>query len=471
MDTKPITQLQQFREELYQFFTARPDALLDLLDALSSSPDARSVVELSLSPLFRRGYSSIGDAIEHLFQPTHPETADAERQTWRKELARLIGHHLPPPAPRKFWLLGTDVVPVPRPFAATLADRSYVHQPNLVAGNKPVTIGHQYSLVGYLPPKTHPSAPPWVVPLHVRRVPSAEKPTLVGAAQLVALVEDPAQPFHANLCVHVADSAYSAVKYVAQVAPLPHLVNVIRTAENRVFYRQYSAQQTGGGSGHPHWYGEPFDLKVPTTWGTPDVTAETSFTTKHGRRYRVQLQGWHNLLRHSKRGLPMHCYPFTLIRAVVLDEQGQPVFQRALWLMVVGERRSELSLVEAWEAYRQRYDLEHYFRFGKQRLLLATYQTPEVEHEENWLVVTQLATVQLWLARELAGAQLRPWERYLPLRVGAVASPSQVQRDWERIIHQIGTPARAPKRRGNSKGRAKGVQPAPRPRQPVVRKT
>jgi hypothetical protein len=471
MDTpKTLSQLQHFREELYHFFTARRDALLDLLDALSSSPYVRSVVELSLSPLFRREYGSIGDAIAHVFQPSHPDQAEADRQIWQKELAQLIGRYLPAPQRRKFWLLGTDVVPIPRPFAPTLPDRTFVHQPNAVAGNKPVTIGHQYSVLAFLPEPTHPDDPPWVVPLNMRRIQSDEKATVVGAEQLAALLEDETQPFHAALCVHVADSVYSAAEYLGRVGAHRNLVSVTRLAQNRVCYRQFRAQQAAGSSGHPHWYGQPFDLKESTTWGWPDETAETTFTTKQGRTYRVRLQAWHNLLRRGKHGLPMQRYPFTLIRAAVIDEQGQLVFKHALWLIVLGERRGELSLVEAWEAYGQRYDLDHYFRFGKQRLLMAAYQTPEVEHEENWFVLVQLATVQLWLACEVAGVRLRPWERYLPQRASGVASPSQVQRDWERIIRQIGTPAQPPKRRGNAPGRAQGTRLERRPRQPVVKK-
>lgn len=196
-----------------------------------------------------------------------------------------------------------------------------------------------------------------------------------------------------------------------------------------------------------------------------------TWTTKRGRRLQVQLQGWTNLLMRGKRGLPMHRYPFTLIRGEVLDEQGQPVYQRDLWLLVLGERRGELSLREAWESYRQRFDLEHYFRFGKQRLLLASYQTPVGEHEENWLLLVQLAMVQLWLGRDLAGVQLRPWEKSLPTRPTQAASPSQVQRDWERIIRLIGTPAQAPQPRGKSPGRSPGVSPGRRPRLKVVKKT
>jgi hypothetical protein len=465
-----ISQLQQFREELYQLLPARPDALLDLLDALSSSPNARSVVELSLSPLFRREYSSVSDAIDNFFQASSPEKGDEERLAWDREVARLIGRYLPTPQGRKFCLLGTDGVSIARPFAQTLPDRTFVYQPNPVAGNKPVTIGHQYSVVAFLPEKVHADDPPWVVPLLVRRVRSEEKATRVGAEQLTALLEDEQQPFHGALCVHVADSTYSAVDYLGRMRQHRNLVCVTRLAENRVFYRPFPVEPKEVGRGHPHWYGAPFDLKDPTTWGPADETAETTFTTKQGRTYRVQLQGWHNLLMRGKQDLPMHRYPFTLIRAVVLDEQGQPVFRRALWLMVFGERRGELSLVEAWKAYRQRYDLDHYFRFGKQRLLMAAYQTPGVEHEENWLALVQLAMVQLWLAREKVGRQLRPWERYLPKPSTGVAAASQVQRDWERIIGQIGTPAKLPKRRGKSSGRAKGTQAGRRPRQPVVKK-
>jgi hypothetical protein len=427
-------------------------------------------VELSLSPLFRRAYSSISDAIAQVFQPSRPDHVDEERQAWKQELARLIGRYLPAPQRRKFWLLGTDVVPIPRRFARTLPDRTFVHQPNAVAGNKPVTIGHQYSVLACLPEQTHADDPPWVVPLEVRRLQSDEKATVVGAERLGALLQDETQPFHTALCVHVADSGYSAVEYLGRVGVHRNLVSVTRLAENRVCYRQFSAASADGGSGHPRWYGEPFDLKDSTTWGWPDASAETTFTTKHGRVYQVRLQAWHNLLRRGKRGLPMQRYPFTLIRAVVIDEHGQLVFKRALWLMVLGARRNELSLVEAWQAYGQRYDLEHYFRFGKQRLLMAAYQTPEVGHEENWLELVQLATVQLWLAREVAGMRLRPWERYLPPRASAVASPSQVQRDWEGLIRQIGTPARAPKRRGNAPGRTKGTRVERRQRQSVVMK-
>jgi hypothetical protein len=256
---QPISQLQQFRKELYQIFEARADALMDLVDALCASPWAQSVVELSLSPLFRREYSSISDAIAQVFQPSEPEKEVEERRAWEQQIAQLIGGYLPAPQGRKFWLFGTDGVSVPRPYAQTLEDRTMVHQPTPVKGNKPVTIGHRYSVAAFLPEKEGADAPPWVVPLMVRRVTSEEKAPGVGAEQLTALLGDATQPFAEELCVPVADSEYSHVDYLGSVSGQSNLVNVVRVAENRVFYRPAEEPEEAPGPGHPLWYGEAFE--------------------------------------------------------------------------------------------------------------------------------------------------------------------------------------------------------------------
>ena len=83
----------------------------------------------------------------------------------------------------------------------------------------------------------------------------------------------------------------------------------------------------------------------------------------------------------------MNCHPFNLLQITIRDENGHPVW-KLMWFIAIGSRRNELSLEDCYQAYRQRYDLEHFFRFGKQKLLMTSYLTPEVKHEENWFKLT-----------------------------------------------------------------------------------
>jgi len=57
------TALVQFRQRLYQNFTNRADTLMELVDALSSTSSARSVVEYCLAACFRRTYSTLYKAL------------------------------------------------------------------------------------------------------------------------------------------------------------------------------------------------------------------------------------------------------------------------------------------------------------------------------------------------------------------------------------------------------------------------
>jgi len=84
-----VTQLEQFRQQVYQNFNKRADALMDLIDALSSNTSARTVVELSLNPCFRRDYSSLFKAID-------------ECQIESSRIAKLAKAHLPRPEQRAF---------------------------------------------------------------------------------------------------------------------------------------------------------------------------------------------------------------------------------------------------------------------------------------------------------------------------------------------------------------------------------
>jgi hypothetical protein len=459
-----INQLKQFREEVYQSVRRSADGLMNLIDALSSQTSARSVAELSLEPAFERQYSSVYQAIADF------EVKRDEQQEKEKGLLRIIGKTVSEPERNDYWLFGTDGTPAPRPYARTMEDRGFVYQPNVVRGNKPVTIGHSYSILGYLPERGE-GEPNWIVPLMVKRIKTQETDIAVGLKQLAMLMTDDKLPWSEGMCVHVADTKYGTAEYLNGAAKYDNLVDIIRLRSNRTLYLLPTPIEGDPRSGHPTWYGEPFRLGDPATWPDPDQMVEIPYTSRRGRLYTIRIETWDEMLMRGTQTAPMHDHPFRLIHITWLDEQGLPVFKRPMWLAVFGKHRQDLSLPQIQQAYAQRFDLEHFNRFGKQRLLLTAFQTPDVHREENWWLIAQLAYVQLWLARYLADYLPRPWERYLPPPRSSVASPSATQRAFRRIIGLLGSPARSPKPRGYSPGRPNGACLKPRERFSVVKKT
>ena len=169
---------------------------MELVDAICSNPHARSVVEYSLTPCFRRSYSTIFKAINEM--------------EWDElATAHLLAPYLPQPQQRSFWLLGTDVTPQPRQFAHTLADRGMVYQPNTIKGNKPVTIGHQYSTTALVAGSRRRAVTQLGHPLDDLPCATNEDKELVGSGQIDALLKEPKLPFGKSLCVDVGDSSYS----------------------------------------------------------------------------------------------------------------------------------------------------------------------------------------------------------------------------------------------------------------------
>jgi hypothetical protein len=453
-------QLKQFRNEVYQNFNncKRTDTLMDLMDALSSNTTARTAVELTLNPHFRRHYSALNKAVQ-------------VKAISDEQLSRLTAKMMDAPRERQFHLLGTDVTSRPRPYADTLKDRGFVYQPHTIKGNKPIAIGHQYSFVALLPERDKEKIGNWALPLAMKRVGSQENKEMVGAQQVAAILNDETLPFGKDLCVEVADSAYSKPAYLNANRDKMNFVSIVRARGTRTFYHQpVQAKQASPKQGHPAWYGEPFYLKAPDTWGAPDEVAETTFLSHKKIPYRVEIQAWNTMLMRGGKNLPMHQHPFTLVKIRLYNQIGNALFQKPLWLIVMGDRRLELALLDSYQAYLQRYDLEHFFRFGKQKLLLDKFQTPDDEHEERWWRLVALAYLQLWVAKDAVLHLPRPWEQYLPSIVNKQITPAMVLRDMSRIIRQIGTPAPAPKRRGNSPGRRTGLKLIPRKRQPVLKK-
>ncbi len=466
----PLAPLVQFRQDVYALFPNNRDSLMDLLDALSGNTTAQTPVELCEHPLFRRGYSALYKAIVQFFVPSSPEKASTERKLLRQSLLKAVAPLIQAPTGRAFHLFGLDTTPIPRPFAKTLEDRTYIHQPNTIKGNKPINIGHLYSLLSFLPECHLTSHIPWSIPLSTQRVASGSNGIAVGVEQVKTVLHDCPAFDGEQLSVLVADSYYCQRQFLDGFSGQSNLVLITRARSNRVFYRQpLTKQGITSGRGHRRWYGDRFDLKDQTTWHQADETAQTTFTTRRGRRLKLTISGWDQMLMRGTKDYPMHQHPFTLLQVRVTDETGKQLWH-PMWLIAMGQRRDELTVIDYYQAYRQRFDIEHMLRFCKHRLLMGSSQTPDVEHEENWVQLTQLAYIQLWAAREVVDSLPRAWEKSHHKKTHHCVTPSLVQRGFYRIIRAIGTPAVSPKPRGFSSGRIPGNSLQKRKRHPVVKK-
>ena len=460
-----VTNVQNFRTRLFRLFRFRADTTMDLIDAIAGRKH-HSVIEISLSPLFRRQYSSITDAADNMFR-TISEQNPTENELGEAQLAvsELLASQCPPPGMRGFTLLATDCTAKPRIYSSKLTDRTVTHSPNHIPGQKPITIGHEYSLVVYLPEDEGDKRAHWTYPLSVRRVRSNETGPQVGFEQVRTLVTQTS--LQCELCVVVADAAYSTKEWVVGGSSIQNLVQIARLRSNRVLHRRAISMVGVKQRGRPATYGELFQLKQPPV---PEEEIRLEKTSSSGKRWNVLISRWTSLLMKGDRGRRTDRYSFDVVRVQVFGEEGKLVFKKPLWLMVGGKRRDEIGLRAVYESYAQRYDIEHCFRFGKQKLLLASSQTPDTRHEENLTWSTMLSFAMLYKVRKLANDSRRPWEKHKKSFTDRPPTISQVQRDYNRIIREIGTPACIPKPRGKSPGRRMGAVVYRRMVAPVIRK-
>ncbi|MHC5720433.1 MAG: NF041680 family putative transposase, partial [Nostoc sp.] len=127
----------------------------------------------------------------------------------------------------------------------------------------------------------------------------------------------------------------------------------------------------------PKKYGKRFDLADDETWHEPDETTQTQQMTRKGRLLNITILAWHQMLMRGTKKQKMYHHPFTLLRVHVTDDTGNSVW-KPMWLIVIGDRRQEISPLVAYQTFRQRFDIEHMFRNGLQRLLMTQFQTPDV---------------------------------------------------------------------------------------------
>jgi len=423
--------IQQFRNAVYQSLLKRPDAVLDLVDALTVAGHVDSPVALSEEAPFRRKFGMVYDTLRNAvidfdallqtllaFQPGDSET--------------IAGYEV----------YGLDATKDERPDAETLPERVSLKSQK----DEPLIYGHKYSwLVRLVQWGTS-----WVAPQDTLRIDPELSDNQVGGQQVKELAERNKQPK-----VVVTDSLYGNHIFLAIFVLLRNTFALVRMRSNNVLYEQPEPRQPGK-KGAPKKHGARFMLSCPSRPADCQETFQLGAQTVH-------IQAWKGL--HLKK-LPQ--LMVMMLRVEFLRPDGRLRYKQPMWLLWTGPTRVPLQAL--CQMYLWRFAIEHLFRFLKQNMGLNNSRSNDLVATEQWMWLCALAYWQLLLMRHLVEEARPAWHPRFRDGQPKQLTPGQVQRVALRFLLQLGTPARAAKVAGKGKGRPNGYHPAPRKRYPVVKK-
>jgi hypothetical protein len=424
--------LNKFRNAVYQKVSYRPDAILDLIDALTIAGYVGSPVAISESPLFRRKFSSVYDVllegeieVERLrdllvaCQPAESET--------------IAGYEV----------YAIDATPNERMAAETLPDRGALKAQQ----NKPVRYGHKYSWLVRLVQ----SGTSWVAPTDVQRIGTKSTDTKLAAEQVQALAGRNLRPK-----VITADSRYRDRHFLSGFAHQENTFALVRLQNNQKL-SQEPVPKPEGSRGAPRKHGVDFQLSALPR---PPDTGQEFFLGKQ----KVRLRAWHKL--HFKRFASV---TGTVLCVEFLKDDGTPRYKRPIWLFWTGSE--DVALQDLCRMYLWRFAIEHLFRFLKQHMGLNSNRSPDLVSTEKWMWLCALAYWQLLLMRNLVTPNRPAWHPHRKHGQAHPLTPAQVQRSALAFLLRSGTPARNTRPAGKGPGRQKGYRPVPRTRYKVVFKT
>ena len=211
-------------------------------------------------------------------------------------------------------IIAGDHTPWPRTEAPTLKDRTYEHGAKVISG-KPITLGHGYSTVAWIPEEKG----SWALPLRHERITSFETPISKAAVQL------------RQVCKHLKerpislwDSEYGCVKFVTLTAEL-NADKLMRLRPNRCVF---GAPPPCPGTGRPKKHGHKMKLSDPTTWGLPVESIEIDDPTWGV----IEIQRWSQFHFYHSPDHPMEIILIQRQGKGLSKKAAKPMSRRLDWL-------------------------------------------------------------------------------------------------------------------------------------------
>lgn len=379
---EPVARLKAFRQAAYDNLCRAHDATFELTDAVMLTRQAYCLADLSLSPVFRRQWSSVYEAL----QDTRPQ---------RQKLMRLYIKQMP--THERIVLAGDHTVWA-RPNAVTLQDRTMEHYRTQISGNKPIAPGEGYSTIAWIPEDSG----SWALPLRHERITGWESPINKAVWQLRQVCKFlPTRP------ISLWDSEYGCAPFVLKTANIP-ADKLMRLRSNLCLWQVPSPYS---GRGRPRIHGDKFKLNDSDTWNNCSETLEVE-DAKLGR---IRVRVWHNL--HFRAAAK---HPMSVVLVERFNSARSVRIVKPLWLAWIGDQMPSLS--EIWRLYLRRFAVDHWYRFIKQRLHWTVPKLATPKQCERWSDLMPMITWELWLARDLVRDHPLPWQKSIDkLTPGRVA--------------------------------------------------
>ena len=407
-----INNLIEFRQAVHQTgLSKNRDALFELVDALIERPHARCAAEISLSPLFRRSWSSLYKAVE-------------KGKVNETSLASLFVRQVP--------TTGVQVYPLDstmwaHPAARTLDGLVYGPSPTQALKRHSIVQGHEYSLLGW----TAMPRQSWTPTVTIERVQPASSSIEVGVCQVQWLCRQRQTEASEALDIIVADGHYGSHRFFGPLREEPCAL-LARLRRDRVLYGPPGPYK---GRGRRRKHGARFAFKQPETW--PQPAEEIEFEDE--RWGQVRLRRWNEL--HEKQDAET---VLAVICAEVHRERDKP--PEPLWL-AYKPGHTDYPVRHVWSWFEWRWSIEPSLRFRKQDLFWTLPALQESDWCDNWTWLNQTAFWFLYLARPLVSDAYLPWQKPV-----TDLTPARVKRAYPALFSTIGTPAAPPQTRGIAPG-------------------
>ena len=414
---------QKFRQQTYQMLGKAKDATFELIDSVMTTKNVSCLAEFSLSPLFRRKWSSTYEAL----------------QDSRPNRNKLMRRYIEEIQSSEHILLAIDHTAWGRRGAKTLKDRTYEHQ---ASSNNSVTVGQGYSTIAWLPKKSG----SWALPLRHERITSHEKPISKAVWQLKQV----SKHLLGKILV-VLDSEYGNGSWVNQTGEIS-ISKLMRIRSNCCLW---SKPTSYSGIGRPKKHDRKFKVNDQSTWWQADEIVEVE-DSKLGK---LKISKWDAL--HFRTSAD---HDLSLIQVLRLDSKGSLKKRRPLWLVWIGEQFLELE--DVWSQYARRFGVDHWYRFAKQRLNWTLPSLSTAQQSDRWSDLMPLMTWQLWLAKDLVEEHHLPWQSSQKN-----LTPGRVAQSLFSLLVEIGTPTKEPQPRGKSPGWKTGQKRRKRTTYPIAKKS